>query len=71
MEKFWVFYIKHVTNNFPVIGCYLSDSKDRNGRKEEIVDEIIKESDGCMQIHKSSSIRLLALSTTLVSSDAR
>lgn len=55
MEKFWVFYIKHGTNNFPVIGCYLSDSKDRNGRKEEIVDEIIKESDGRMQIHFHSS----------------
>ena len=41
-----MFYIKHISNNFTVIDCFLSDSNDRNGRKKEIIDEIVKESSG-------------------------
>lgn len=35
-----MYYIKHGTNNFTVIDCYLKDGNDKNARKEEIVAEI-------------------------------
>lgn len=34
------FYIKHLSNNFTVIDCYLKDGDDRSCRREEILDEI-------------------------------
>ena len=41
-----MYYIKHGTNNFTVIDCYLKDGNDKNARKEEIVAEIKNESSG-------------------------
>lgn len=40
------FYIKHLSNNFTVIDCYLKDGTDRNCRKKKIIDEILQESKG-------------------------
>lgn len=40
------FYIKHGSNNFTVIDCYLKEGKEVDCRKEEIIDEIVSESDG-------------------------
>ena len=31
-----MYYIKHGTNNYTVIDCYLKDGNDKNARKEEI-----------------------------------
>lgn len=41
-----MYYIKHGTNNFTVIDCYLKDGFGPNARKKEIVNEIIEESNG-------------------------
>lgn len=41
-----MYYIKHGTNNFTVIDCYLKDGDDRNARREEIISEIKYESSG-------------------------
>ena len=41
-----MYYIKHNTNNFTVIDCYLKDGEGRNARKDEIVNEIKRESLG-------------------------
>lgn len=41
-----MYYIKHGTNNFTVIDCYLKDGNGRNARKDEIICEINKESAG-------------------------
>lgn len=41
-----MFYIKHGTNNFTVIDCYLLDGAGKNARKDEIITEIKRESDG-------------------------
>lgn len=41
-----MFYIKHGSNNFTLIDCYLTDANNRNGRKEEIINEIVAESKG-------------------------
>lgn len=41
-----MYYIKHGTNNFTVIDCYLKDGNDRNARREEIISEIKYESSG-------------------------
>lgn len=40
-----MFYIKHNSQNFTVIDCYLKDSGS-NARKQEIIEEIIEESKG-------------------------
>lgn len=40
------FYISHNSNNFTVIDCYLKDGDDDSCRKEEIINEIVKESSG-------------------------
>lgn len=40
------FYISHNSNNFTVIDCYLKDGDDESCRKEEIIDEIVNESNG-------------------------
>lgn len=40
-----MFYIKHFSNNFTVIDCYLKDDG-VNARKDEIIEEIIRESSG-------------------------
>lgn len=41
-----MYYIKHDSNNFTVIDCYLKDGNGRNARKDEIISEINKESAG-------------------------
>lgn len=41
-----MFYIKHGSNNFTVIDCYLKDKGGRNARKNEIINEIKRESAG-------------------------
>lgn len=41
-----MYYIKHGTNNFTVIDCYLKEGNGRNARKDEIISEINKESAG-------------------------
>jgi len=41
-----MFYIKHGSNNFTVIDCYLKDGEGRNARKNEIINEIKRESAG-------------------------
>ncbi len=41
-----MFYIKHNSDIFTVIDCYLKDGDDGNARKEEIVTEIAAESKG-------------------------
>ena len=41
-----MFYIKHGSNNFTVIDCFLKDGRGENCRKEEIVNEIKRESEG-------------------------
>lgn len=41
-----MFFIKHNSNNFTVIDCYLKDGVGKNARKDEIVKEIKKESEG-------------------------
>lgn len=41
-----MFYIKHGTQNFTVIDCYLKDGEGSNARKDEIISEIKKESTG-------------------------
>ncbi len=41
-----MFYIKHGSNNFTVIDCYLKDNDGENARKTEIIDEINRESEG-------------------------
>lgn len=40
------FYISHNSNNFTVIDCYLKDGDDDSCRKEEIINDIVKESSG-------------------------
>lgn len=40
------FYISHNSNNFTMIDCYLKDGNDASCRKNEIISEIINESDG-------------------------
>ena len=35
-----MFYIKHGSNNFTVIDCYLSDGSEANDRMSEIIEEI-------------------------------
>ena len=40
-----MFYIKHDSENFTVIDCYLIDGDGRNARKDEIIKEIQKESE--------------------------
>lgn len=39
-----MFYIKHNSDNFTIIDCYLKDGDDENCRKDEILQEIISES---------------------------
>lgn len=41
-----MFYIKHDSRNFTVIDCYLKDGDGNNARKDEIIKEIVTESDG-------------------------
>lgn len=41
-----MFYIKHGSNNFTVIDCYLLDGEGANSRKNEIINEIKRESKG-------------------------
>ena len=41
-----MFYIKHASKNFTVIDCYLKDGDGNNARKDEIIKEIVTESDG-------------------------
>lgn len=41
-----MYYIKHGTNNFTVIDCYLKDGYGKNARKTEIINEIKRESAG-------------------------
>ena len=41
-----MFYIKHGSNNFTVIDCYLKDGAGANARKDEIINEITRESTG-------------------------
>ena len=41
-----MFYIKHGSNNFTVIDCYLSDGSEANDRMSEIIEEIKSESTG-------------------------
>lgn len=41
-----MFYIKHCSNNFTVIDCYLKDDESDNARKDEIINEIKAESAG-------------------------
>lgn len=41
-----MFYIKHVSNNFTVIDCYLTDEAGANGRKDELIAEVKSESNG-------------------------
>ena len=40
------FYIKHNSNNFTVIDCYLKEGEEVDCRKKEIIDEIVRESNG-------------------------
>lgn len=40
-----MFYIKHNSNNFTVIDCYLKDGEGNNDRKDEIISEIKKRID--------------------------
>lgn len=40
------FYIKHISDNFTLIDCYLKDGDDRSCRKKEIISEIMRESAG-------------------------
>lgn len=40
------FYIKHDSNNFTIIDCYLKEGKEVDCRKEEIINEILAESKG-------------------------
>ena len=40
------FYIKHGSNSFTVIDCYLKDGNGADCRKDEIINEICKESNG-------------------------
>ena len=40
------FYIKHNSDNFTVIDCYLKDGDGVDCRKDEIIDEIIQNSKG-------------------------
>lgn len=40
------FYIKHGSNSFTVIDCYLKDGHEKDCRKDEIIKEIIGESQG-------------------------
>lgn len=40
------FYIKHISDNFTVIDCYLKEGEDKSCRKREIINEVIKESGG-------------------------
>lgn len=40
------FYIKHGSNNFTVIDCYLKDGDEVDCRKTEIIEEIVSESKG-------------------------
>lgn len=39
-----MFFIKHNSNNFTVIDCYLKDGEGKNARKDEIIKEIQSES---------------------------
>ena len=39
-----MFFIKHNSNNFTVIDCYLKDGEGKNARKDEIIKEIQNES---------------------------
>lgn len=39
-----MFYIKHESQNFTVIDCFLKDDGSKNARKDEIIKEIIEES---------------------------
>ena len=41
-----MFYIKHNSENFTIIDCYLKDGDDENCRKDEIIQEIVSESRG-------------------------
>lgn len=41
-----MYYIKHDSNNFTVIDCYLKDGEGKNARKAEIINEIKQESKG-------------------------
>lgn len=40
------FYIKHLSDNFTLIDCYLKDGEDRSCRRDEIISEIKQESAG-------------------------
>ena len=40
------FYISHNSNNFTMIDCYLKDGDDASCRKDEIISEIMEESNG-------------------------
>lgn len=40
------FYIKHGLNSFTIIDCYLKDGDEVDCRKDEIIEEICKESFG-------------------------
>ena len=41
-----MFYIKHTKDNFTVIDCFLKDGDGKNCRQSEIIDEVVKESQG-------------------------
>ena len=41
-----MFYIKHNSENFTIIDCYLKEGDDENCRKDEIIQEIVSESKG-------------------------